>query len=223
MANLSGSHLHLSYGVNDARAIAVRDVSVELQGGHLTFLNGAKDSGKTSLLYLLGCILRPDAGEVVVNGRAAGSLPEADRILLRRKDIGFVFQPLRLFHGLTVLQNVAVSLSVEERNHGVASTALRRTGLEGKANAWPGELTAAERRRVAIARALVRDPGILLADEPAGSLDDRAGEEIAELLAGFALENRIVTVASRDARWRAYARRCVCIEGGRISGSEETK
>ena len=229
MANLTGSDLHLSFGAGENRVHAVRGATVALHGGHLTLLSGPKDSGKTSLLYMLGCVLLPDAGEVMVNGRESGSLPEDDRTQLRRGEIGFVFQSLRLFCGLTVLQNVAVSLSIHETSpregsvssFEVARVALRRVGLEEKANLRPGELTAGERRRVAIARALVRDPEILLADEPAGSLDDRAGREIAELLAGFARGDRIVTVASRDAGWMAYARQCVRIEDGRIVDAEQ--
>jgi putative ABC transport system ATP-binding protein len=202
---------------------ALKGVSLSLAGGELVLLMGPSGSGKTTLLSVLGCILSPTAGSVVVCGRAAAGLPPEDLAKLRRDHIGFVFQSYHLFPTLTAVDNVRLALEVRgERPHrafALAKEALAKVGLERKINALPLELSSGEQQRVAIARALGADARAILADEPTAALDSANGHAIMALLADIAKgASRGVLVVTHDPRTLPFANRIVHIEDGRIVG-----
>jgi len=216
---LAVEHAAVSYRTGHVVSPALRDVTLSFEPGQLTLVMGPSGSGKTTLLSVLGCLLTPDNGTVYVRGADATRMSQSERTRLRRETIGFVFQAFRLFHALTALDNVALAGEIDGRRAArrQARELLARLGLESKMRLKPDELSGGEKQRVAIARAMLRDPAILLADEPTSSLDSHAGREIGEILSGLAArEGRAVVVVSHDPRWEAFANRIVVLEDGRI-------
>jgi putative ABC transport system ATP-binding protein len=185
---------------------------------------GPSGSGKTTLLSVLGCLLKPDDGAVFVNGRDVTMATEEERTAIRRDQLGFVFQAFRLFESLTALENVALPLEIAgqngEQSRAKAEQFLDLLEMVNKKHLKPAELSGGEKQRVAIARALMRDPKILLADEPTASLDTKAGMLIAGILQGIAREqHRTVVVVSHDERLRAFATNVVWLRDGRVENT----
>jgi putative ABC transport system ATP-binding protein len=168
-----------------AEIIALAGVSFEIKAGSFVSLAGPSGSGKSTLLYLIGAMDRPSGGELHVLGRALHEL--SDRALsVHRRDVGFVFQRFNLLPQLTARDNVLLPLlsgrvGVDERAR--ADELLEAVGLFGRRGALPSELSGGQQQRVAIARALMREPELLLADEPTGNLDSGTGAEVLDLLA----------------------------------------
>jgi putative ABC transport system ATP-binding protein len=186
----------------------------------LTLIRGASGSGKTTLLAVLGCLRLPDHGGVWVEGKEAFCMTDADRTELRRNSIGFVFQAFRLFHSLSALDNVAL---VSELGPGGFTRELARAqlchfGLQKKLHLRPHELSAGEKQRVAIVRALMRNPPILLADEPTASLDAESVQQVCKLLREqSAQDGKAVVVVTHDDRWEPFADREIRLVDGRVS------
>lgn len=223
---LAVKDVSVSYGSGRARLQALREVSLSFQPGCLTLVMGPSGSGKTTLLSVLGCLLSPQSGNVLVMEHLASSLTEDEKTVLRRRSIGFVFQAFRLFRSLSALENVSLALEVAGRRGNQAETPAGRMldelGLSDKAHLKPVELSGGEKQRVAIARALVNDPAIILADEPTAALDSTSGLQIMELLRRMAKkENRIVVVVSHDTRWLPLSDRTISMQDGRASDNNE--
>jgi len=163
---------------------ALRGANLRIAAGEAVALYGKSGSGKTTLLNLLAGLDHPTQGRVEVEGRDLQSLGEEGRTLLRRQRLGFVFQFFNLLPTLTAFENVFLSLELAGKpDMEAAREALRLVGLDGKGQRFPHELSGGEQQRVAIARALVKEPAIILADEPTGNLDTRTGELVLDLLA----------------------------------------
>ncbi|HKE20837.1 MAG TPA: ABC transporter ATP-binding protein [Bryobacteraceae bacterium] len=190
----------------------LRGIAATFAPGEMVLLTGPSGSGKTSLLTLLGCILRPDSGEVRILGEPAARLSEDVRTRLRLRQIGFIFQSFRLFESLNARENVALPLRLngfrrQERLRR-SEAVLSELGLKSRMHLKPKELSGGEKQRVALARAIAHDPPIVLADEPTASLDSENGLKVAALLRRIAIEQRrIVVVAGHDERLGAYAHR----------------
>jgi putative ABC transport system ATP-binding protein len=211
----------VSFGRGEARARALRDVSLNFERGTLVLVMGPSGSGKTTLLSMLGCLLSPDEGTVLVDGIAVNQLTEAEKTAIRQKKISFVFQAFRLFHSLSAIDNVALGFEIrdpgEPRRMEMARDLLLRFGLGDKLHQEPNELSPGEKQRVAIARALAGNPPILLADEPTASLDAKAGKNICEILRNQVSEHgRTVVVVSHDPRWREFADRTITLCDGQV-------
>jgi len=162
---------------------ALRGTNLEITPGEVVALYGKSGSGKTTLLNILAGIDRPSRGRVEIDGQDLEALGEEGRTQLRRQRIGFIFQFFNLLPTLTVFENVFLSLElVGKLDPDPAHQALRAVGLEGKEGRFPHELSGGEQQRVAIARAIVKEPAIILADEPTGNLDTQTGEQILTLL-----------------------------------------
>jgi len=218
---LSVERVGVIHGVGNASMRALSDVSLSFPAGSLTLVMGPSGSGKTTLLSVLGCLLRPDDGAVFVNGRDVTMATEEERTTIRRDQLGFVFQAFRLFESLTALENVVLSLEIAgqngEQSREKAERCLDLLEMADKKHLKPAELSGGEKQRVAIARALMRDPKILLADEPTASLDSQTGMLIAGILQGIAREqHRTVVVVSHDERLRAFATNVVSLRDGRV-------
>ncbi len=211
----------VSFGRGDARARALRDVSLVFQRGTLALVMGPSGSGKTTLLSMLGCLLSPDEGTVFVDGEAVNQLTEPEKTTIRQKKISFVFQAFRLFHSLSALDNVALGFEIrdpaEPRRLEMAAELLLQFGLGGKLAQEPNDLSPGEKQRVAIARALAGNPPILLADEPTASLDAKAGRNICEILRNQVdAHGRTVVVVSHDPRWQEFADRTITLSHGQV-------
>jgi putative ABC transport system ATP-binding protein len=163
---------------------AVRGTNLEIAAGQVVALYGKSGSGKTTILNLLAGLDRPTRGRVEVEGHDLEALGEEGRTRLRRERLGFVFQFFNLLPTLTAFENIFLSLELAGKpDPEAAHQALQAVGLEGKEGRFPHELSGGEQQRVAIARAIVKQPAIILADEPTGNLDTRTGNQVLELLA----------------------------------------
>jgi len=165
-------------------AAAVRGTNLEIAAGQVVALYGKSGSGKTTILNLLAGLDRPTRGRVEVEGQDLETLGEEGRTRLRRERLGFVFQFFNLLPTLTAFENIFLSLELAGKpDPETTRRALQAVGLEGKEGRFPHELSGGEQQRVAIARAIVKQPAIILADEPTGNLDTRTGDQVLELLA----------------------------------------
>lgn len=197
----------------------LRDVSLSVSSGEFALIMGPSGSGKTTLLSIIGCLLPASSGSINISGLDVRSLNQNKLSKFRLANIGFVFQSFKLLSPLKVIDNVALVLKLsgikEEQAREKALKVLQETGISHKAECYPDKLSGGEKQRVAIARALVANPGIILADEPTGSLDSVSGQIIAEILYKTAKEkNKTVIVVSHDERIRNYADRLFHIEDG---------
>jgi putative ABC transport system ATP-binding protein len=213
----------VAYGSGGSRCQALAGVSIGFEPQRLTLVQGPSGSGKTTLLALLGCLMRPDKGAVWVDGKDVTRMREPKRCKVRRQSIGFVFQAFRLFRALPALDNVAIAGEVAGLwSRKRAKQLLDELGLGHKLGQKPHELSGGEKQRVAIARALLRNPPIVLADEPTASLDSKSGQQIAEILRDLAeRQQRTVVVVSHDPRWEVLAHRTVVLRDGQIVNQGE--
>jgi putative ABC transport system ATP-binding protein len=183
---LSAQDLALDYRSGGTVAHAVDTVSLTVERGSFIGLIGPSGSGKSSLMYLLSGLKRPNRGSVSFEDREYASLSGAGLMRLRRRRFGFVFQQHFLVNYLSAIENVMVG--AVKRNHDTAAYAqelLRRVGLGDKLRKKPYQLSIGERQRVAVARALVHRPAVVFADEPTASLDQATGHEVVDLLADY--------------------------------------
>jgi putative ABC transport system ATP-binding protein len=178
------------YQTGSNRQVVFDALTFDVEKGETVALLGASGSGKTTLLNLISGIDTPDAGQVLLDGVDVHALGEPDRTLLRRRQIGFVFQFFNLIPTLTAGENVALPLELlgedDRRAQERADALLEQVGLGGLGTRYPETLSGGEQQRAAIARALVHQPAVLLADEPTGNLDEDTGRLIIELLTGLA-------------------------------------
>ena len=204
------------------RVEVLRGVSMEVGAGEVVALEGPSGSGKTTLLSILGCILTPTSGEVVVAGEAIDAARPAQLRDVRRRSIGFVFQQYNLFPALTALENVEYALNVKGRRGPGARTeaeqALVRVGLADRLHFLPRDLSGGQKQRVAIARALAGSPEVLLADEPTANLDTAVGASVLELFRDLARhESKGLLIVTHDPKVRQIADRVVGIRDGRLA------
>ncbi|MGE5232826.1 MAG: ABC transporter ATP-binding protein [Acidobacteriota bacterium] len=200
----------------------LRGVSLSIEPGEVVALEGPSGSGKTTLLSILGCILTPSAGRVVVDGETVdGRRP--DRLpAIRRRSIGFVFQQYNLFPALTALENVEYALNVKgvkgATARAEAERALEAVELGDRLRFLPRDLSGGQKQRVAVARALAGKPPVLLADEPTANLDSQVGGQILTLFRDLARrERRALLIVTHDPKVRDIADRVVKIRDGRLA------
>ena len=221
MSIIASQNLTKIFGSGSTAVIALEEVTINIAEGEFVAVMGPSGCGKSTLLHLLGGLDRPTSGEVLFDGLSMAEMTDQHLTELRRRKIGFVFQFFNLIPVLNALENAALPVTLD----GVKPTEARakaekwldRFGLQARANSRPGQLSGGEQQRVAIARALVADPSLILADEPTGNLDTRAGDEIADLLRQVSTEfNRTVVMVTHDPRIAAYAERIIFLKDGKV-------
>ncbi len=200
----------------------LKGVSLNLDAGEIVALEGPSGSGKTTFLSILGCILTPTSGNVIVDGQPVDPNQPEKMPGIRKKSIGFVFQQFNLFPALSALENVQFALNIkgvkgpEARQQ--ARTALETVGLADRMNFLPRDMSGGQKQRVAIARALVGSPAVLLADEPTANLDSQIGGQVLELFRDLAKkQNRGLLIVTHDPKVRTIADRVVKIRDGLIA------
>jgi putative ABC transport system ATP-binding protein len=209
------------YGSGLTRVEALRGIDLAVGRGEFVAVMGPSGSGKSSLLHLLAGLDRPTAGSIRVGGVDLAPLDEDERALMRRRQIGLMFQSFQLLDTLTAEENVALPLAIGGRPAGEArdraARMLGRVDLAHRRQHRPHELSGGEQQRVALARALVTEPLLLLADEPTGNLDSVQGERVMALLRELVDQSRpALCMVTHDPDHAAMADRIVCLRDGRL-------
>jgi putative ABC transport system ATP-binding protein len=210
------------YGAGATAVDALRGVDLEVWPGEFVVFLGPSGSGKTTLLNLIGGIEKASSGSVMVAGLDVATLDADARTVYRRDRVGFVFQFFNLVPTLTALENVQLLAEVTGTDALARSrAALARVGLEDVAERFPGELSGGQQQRVAISRALVKEPPLLLCDEPTGSLDLDTGRQVLAVLRDLAREgHHTVLLVTHNSAIARMADRVVWLHSGRIAADE---
>lgn len=210
------------YDAGAQRVQALRGVSLDIGRGDFLALAGPSGSGKTTLLNLIGCLDSVSSGEITLDGQLISSLDQKRRNLVRQRKLGFIFQSYNLIPVLTAAENVALALQLvrgldDREIAGRVSRILAEVGLAGMEGRRPSQLSGGQQQRVSIARALVKEPPVILADEPTANLDSKTGEEILALMRALN-ENHGTTFvfSTHDPMVMNYARCLVRLHDGEI-------
>jgi len=218
-------NLHKTYEAGDTKVKALRGVSLDIDKGEFLSLAGPSGSGKTTLLNIIGCIDAADAGEITIAGESLMSLKADQQAAFRRDNLGFVFQSFNLIPVLTAFENVAFSLNLmgvaDAEAKELTMNVLRDVGLGGMEDRRPSRLSGGQQQRVAIARAVVKEPAILLADEPTANLDSETGRGILELMKKMNEKYQSTFIfATHDSMVMDFANRLVQLHDGVIQDDE---
>jgi len=222
MAIIQFIDVYKSYRNGATPVTALEGVNLSFEAGDFVTIMGPSGGGKTTLLNLLAGLDLPDRGQIILQGRKISDLSDHDLTLLRRKEIGFVFQFFNLMPTLTVQENVELPLLLAHSSKTEGSrvkTLLEYVGLWNRAQSFPAELSGGEMQRVAIARALVHQPVILLADEPTGNLDSENGKRIIELMERAATDfNTTVILVTHNPKIAECGNKHYEIRDGKLNG-----
>ena len=216
------TNLTKTYGEGETEVRALRDVSLEIPKGELVVLLGPSASGKTTLLNQIGALEEPTSGAVEAEGVTLNELGDKERTAYRLNSIGFVFQFYNLVPTLTAKENVALIAELAS-SEGLRRTeeVLERVGLADRMDHFPGQLSGGEQQRVSIARGLVKDPPLMLCDEPTGSLDVESGISILDLLRDVTRDGeRSVLIVTHNAVTAKMADRVIRLRDGQITSQE---
>jgi putative ABC transport system ATP-binding protein len=209
------------YRNNGSQVHALGGVNLAVKPGELVAVMGPSGSGKSTLLHILGGLDSPTSGEVYLDGQRIDTMREAQRAVLRRKQVGFVFQAFNLIGNLSIGDNVELPALVAGLPTGEARQLreglLSRLGVEDKSRNIPAQLSGGEKQRVALARALVNQPAILLADEPTGNLDSKTTFEVLRLLRQTHEQGQTILMVTHDPNVASIAERVIFMRDGQIT------
>lgn len=223
MEILEVNELTKIYGSGDNQVTALDHVSFQVKKGEFVAVVGASGSGKSTLMNLIGGIDRPTSGNVIVDGERIFDMSESSLAIFRRRNIGIVYQFYNLIPNLTVDENIMLPCLLDNRkpNAQKLSEIVETIGLSHRRNHLPGELSGGQQQRVSVGRALINDPAFILADEPTGNLDSKAGREIIELLMSANRKaNQTLILITHDEKIALQADRIITISDGRMVRDE---
>ncbi len=208
------------YSMRGKTVRALDSTTLNIEAGEFIAVVGPSGCGKSTLLLILGGMLSPCSGRVLLDQQSIYDLPPQQRARLRKENIGFVFQTFNLVPYLSALENVQVPLLLagagEQEQQDKAAALLERLGLSDRLDHKPAELSVGQQQRVALARTMANDPAIVLADEPTGNLDPDTRTEIMSLLAELHAEGRTVVMVTHDPQAAQRATRTLRLQAGRI-------
>ena len=214
------------YGSKESLVTALDGIDLSIEKGEFVAIVGASGSGKSTLLHILGCVDKPTAGKVFVDGEDISKLNPTRSAIFRRRKVGLVYQFYNLIPTLIVRKNILMPLLLDKRkvNEEYFEQVVNQLGIADKLEAMPSQLSGGQQQRVAIARALIYRPAILLADEPTGNLDQKNSKEIIEMLkiSNRNLEQTIVLI-THDEKIALEADRIITIEDGRIVSDQKRR
>jgi putative ABC transport system ATP-binding protein len=224
MAILETSHLTKQYQMGKVTVNALDGVDFVVEKGEFVAIMGPSGSGKSTLMYMLGGLDKPSDGEVTLGGKKLSILSDHNTTIVRRRNIGFVFQFYNLLPTLSAEENIALPLLIDGKHikdyRAKLDQLLELVGLTDRRHHKPDQLSGGQQQRVAIARALITDPAIVLADEPTGNLDSKSGEEILKLLRRSCNQfQQTIVMVTHDAKAASFADRIVFLKDGKIVGA----
>ena len=189
-----------TYKVGNGKVVALDNINIDFPDKGIVFVVGKSGSGKSTLLNILGGLDKMDSGEIVIDGRSTSDFSGSDFDAYRNYHIGFIFQEFNLLDDLSVRENIALALKMQAKGHDATTIdeALKLVNLEGLGYRTPKELSGGQKQRIAVARALVKNPNIILADEPTGALDSKTGYELMSSLKSLS-KDKLVIVVTHDA------------------------
>jgi len=209
------------FGRGDSRTLALRGVNLDVEFGEITLLVGQSGCGKTTLLSVIAGLLEPTGGAVRVLGRDMQDIGETERVLFRRKNLGFAFQQFNLLPALTAAENAAVPLIAAKvpRKEALerAIELLGKLGMAHRVHSLPNQLSGGQQQRIAFARALIHEPRLIVCDEPTSALDAETGHAVMELLTEIAVRpDRAVVIVTHDDRIFSFADVIATMSDGQI-------
>ncbi|WP_406658226.1 ABC transporter ATP-binding protein [Methanolobus sp. ZRKC2] len=212
-----------SYQVGDMEVPILKSIDLSVKKGEFVAIMGPSGSGKSTLMNMIGCLDKPNCGQVIIMGKEINKLSEVELARLRGFEIGFVFQTFNLVPRLSTLQNVELP-TYANKKEGIngrkrAKELIELVGLQDRINYKPTELSGGQQQRVAIARALINDPSLILADEPTGNLDSKTGIEIMNIFTDLHKKGRTIIMITHDPDLTEYADRVVYIKDGMIGAT----
>lgn len=211
------------YSMGKRELTVLSGVNIHIERGELVAIMGPSGSGKTTILNLIGCLDTPTSGSYYLEDREVSHLSSGELAQVRAQKIGFVFQTFNLLPRLSALANVDLGLRYSggsDRRR--AMEALAKVGLSDRANHRPTELSGGEQQRVAIARALVKNPPLILADEPTGNLDSHSGEEIISILTSLHAEQGVtLLIITHDSDVAHQCQRIIHFKDGQVVAEEK--
>ena len=211
-----------NYYHKEKKIEVLKSLSYNFEKGKFYGIMGHSGSGKTTLFNIIGTIDKEYNGNILVNSKNISSLNDEDMASLRNLEIGFVFQDFFLDEGLTALENVMVTIIInenipKEEREVIAKKLLKEVGMEDREKHFPKELSGGEKQRVAIARALSNNPNILLCDEPTGNLDEETENKIFALLKNLSKSGKCVIVVSHSNEVKSYADVMLYLKDGKLN------
>lgn len=217
---IEGFNLVKTYATEGETIYAVNNVDISIEQGELMVIIGESGSGKTTLISILGCILQPNSGRLIIDGKEINYQTE-DLSIIRRKNVGFVFQMFNLIPYLTALENVMIAMDIDgfkgKPAEDRARELLTQVGLSERLNHRPSQLSGGEQQRVSFARALANKPLVVFADEPTANLDTKNRASIMELINNLHKEyNTTFVIVTHDATFRENADRVIEMKDGQI-------
>lgn len=223
MLAIEVQNLKKSFPVGEEMIPILHDISVQVRIGELTMLVGPSGCGKTTLISIMSGILSPTSGNVVVFGHLLHQMSDREKVILRRREIGFIFQQYNLLPALTAAENAAIPLfadGVPEHEAVLKAEAiLNQIGMQGHTGKLPSQLSGGQQQRVAIARALVHEPRLIVCDEPTAALDAKTGQSVMHILRDVANDkSRAVLIVTHDHRIYHFADRILEMSDGRLMG-----
>lgn len=219
---VQATNLTKVYGEGDTEILALNEVSFRIQPGEFVVLLGPSGSGKTTLLNQIGALEPATSGSLIVNGDEIAGMSDAEQTEYRRSTVGFVFQFYNLIPTLTAVENVALIAEITGPDSGSrADSVLEGVGLTDRAHHFPSQMSGGQQQRVAIARGIVKNPPLLLCDEPTGALDLETGRAILDVLKSTTDgENRTVFLVTHNSIISEMADRVIKLRDGRIASDE---
>lgn len=210
------------YRMGEVDVPALRGINLSIRKGESVAITGPSGCGKSTMLNMIGCLDMPTSGKVLLEGRDISEFRGNELARIRGKKIGFIFQTFNLYPTLTALENIQLPMKIHEiPEREVEETSkklLATVGLAERGSHFPAQLSGGQQQRVAVARALSTGPSILLADEPTGNLDTKAGGEIMEVFKRLNSEGLTIVMITHDPRIAGYAQRVVKMLDGKIVG-----